>query len=625
MGDPTTPPFGGALEHWVRVLATRWRTGLAVFIAVFGLALGMVFLTRPVYRAEARLRIGEPPPNAGISPAAGILSFFRTGGDPFANDMELLDSRSVAEGVVEDAALNVGIDAPRGWHRDSLFAALRATRTTEKARYQIRPAEGGGFTVRMTSPEDSAIGTVGPGEEITFGGVTAVFSPPRSSPRTLSLRTIPFGEAVRQTRARLSAERTRRDANVLDISYDHQDPGLATRVVEAAVSRFLALRATVQRRESGQTVDSLEQVARQALADLTRAEQALRSWQERTRLIAPDEQGKALVERYSDLSARIAAARTEMDALDTLLAGLQDDTAGVRPWAGLVAFPRFVQNQTVGAVVAQLTELESERLALASRRSPENRDLRLLNQQIQQLQTSLESVVRGYREAMVHEMAGFQGELDQLDSLLGSAPSATLELARRQRDVRLLSQVYVLTQERLRQEELRRALTYSNVQVIDPPALRYKPVWPRKTLGLGVGFLLAGMFALLAMAFQERADRSVRGLGEIRRALDAPVLLVVSGDDAAGVALTPEQQSLLRRRVQDGGTPRLVPVGAADSLEGAAAAAAAGAPVALVVNLGTTQRAQLVRSAALLRAAGAQVVGAVAVVPGTLDGRAIWE
>src|SRR3990172_3515016 len=107
MGDPTTPPFAGALEPWVRVLAARWRTGLAVFLPILGLAVGLVFLTRPIYRAEARLRIGEPPPMSGVSPAAGILSFFRTGGDPFANGLELLDSRTVAEGVVEDAALNV--------------------------------------------------------------------------------------------------------------------------------------------------------------------------------------------------------------------------------------------------------------------------------------------------------------------------------------------------------------------------------------------------------------------------------------------------------------------------------------------------------------------------------------
>ena len=59
-------------------------------------------------------------------------------------------------------------------------------------------------------------------------------------------------------------------------------------------------------------------------------------------------------------------------------------------------------------------------------------------------------------------------------------PARVAELGRRQRDVRLLSEIVVLTEQRLRQEELREALTYSNVQVIDPPALRDRPVWPRK-------------------------------------------------------------------------------------------------------------------------------------------------
>lgn len=657
MGDLPTPPPVGALEHWRRLLATRWKAGAAVFLAVLGLAASLVLLSRPVYRAEARLRIGEPPPMSGVSPAAGILSFFRSGGDPFANDLELLKSRTVAEGVVEDAALNLVIDAPRGWHRDSLFSRLEATRSTPKARYRLDPTPEGTVTIRMTAPDDSLIRTARPGEEIAFGSVTLVLNDCMVSgercagaPRTFSIRTLPFGEAVRQTRGRLSAQRTRREANVLDLSYDHPDPGLARRVVEAGLTRFLALRATVQRRESGQTVDSLKDVARQTLAELHRAEQALKRWQERTRLIAPDDQSKVLVERYSDLSAQIAAVKTELGALDPLLARVEGDTAAGPAWADLVAFPRFVQNQTIGALVAQLTELERDRLALASRRTPENRDLRVLDQQVQKLQASLESLVRGYREATINELAGFRSELRQLDSMLGSAPSSTLELARRQRDVRLLSEVYLLTQQRLRQEELREALTFSNVQVIDPPALRYKPVWPRKKLGLGVGFLVAGVFGLLAMAVQERADRSVRGLRDIGVALDAPVLLLVAADESAGIATTTEQASLFWRQTREGGTPRLVPTGeaeaplaellaqslsaagvatvalkrAADTLEGAAAAAASGGPVALVVNVGRTRHPELARAATLLRAAGARVTGVVAIVPATLNGRATW-
>ncbi|MBI2535968.1 MAG: hypothetical protein HYW06_03155 [Gemmatimonadetes bacterium] len=620
MGDLPTPPPVGALEHWRRLLATRWKAGAAVFLAVLGLAASLVLLSRPVYRAEARLRIGEPPPMSGVSPAAGILSFFRSGGDPFANDLELLKSRTVAEGVVEDAALNLVIDAPRGWHRDSLFSRLEATRSTPKARYRLDPTPEGTVTVRMTSPDDWLIGTVRPGEAMAFGSVTLVLNDCvvggercAGAPRTFSIRTLPFGEAVRQTRGRLSAQRTRREANVLDLSYDHPDPG-------------------------------------QALAELRRAEQALKRWQERTRLIAPDEQSKVLVERYSDLSAQIAAVKTELGALDPLLARVEGDTAAAPAWADLVAFPRFVQNQTIGALVAQLTELERDRLALASRRTPENRDLRVLDQQVQKLQASLESLVRGYREATINELAGFRSELRQLDSMLGSAPSSTLELARRQRDVRLLSEVYLLTQQRLRQEELREALTFSNVQVIDPPALRYKPVWPRKKLGLGVGFLVAGVFGLLAMAVQERADRSVRGLRDIGVALDAPVLLLVAADESAGIATTTEQASLFWRQTREGGTPRLVPTGeaeaplaellakslsaagvatvalkrAADTVEGAAAAAASGGPVALVVNVGRTRHPELARAATLLRAAGARVTGVVAIVPATLNGRATW-
>ncbi len=67
---------------------------------------------------------------SGVSPNAGILSFFQLGGDAFSNDLELFGSRTLAEDVVLEVALNVQLDAPRGVYRDHVLASLSTSRVT---------------------------------------------------------------------------------------------------------------------------------------------------------------------------------------------------------------------------------------------------------------------------------------------------------------------------------------------------------------------------------------------------------------------------------------------------------------------------------------------------------------
>src|SRR5439155_767940 len=249
LGVPLTVRLG-------RALARHWLAGAGVALLTLGATAASIWLAAPVYRAEARLRLGEPPPPTGVT-ASGNLSLLGFRGDPFSNDLELLRSRTLAEEVVQATALQVRLLAPKGWHRDSLFQRLSASRETRRATYEAVWGDSGRITVRRTRPRDSLLGTVAPGVELGFDGVTAAFQPYRAGmPRRIRLSTVVFGEAVRVTGPKLAGNRTRREANVVALSYDHSDPGLAVAVVQETVSRFITFRNALQRRESGQAVDS---------------------------------------------------------------------------------------------------------------------------------------------------------------------------------------------------------------------------------------------------------------------------------------------------------------------------------------------------------------------------------
>src|SRR5690606_11782019 len=154
----------------------------------------------------------------------------------------------------------------------------------------------------------------------------------------------------------------------------------------------------------------------------------------------------------------------------------------------------------------------------------ESRALAVLDEQIESIDASLRALAEAYASALERAERELSARIAEMDAELAGMPRDLIELARRQREIRILSEILVLTEQRLRQEELRQALTFSNVQVIDPPALRYRPVWPRKKVGVAIALLLGGTFSLLGMVVAERADRGLRSARQVRDAAGVPVL-----------------------------------------------------------------------------------------------------
>ena len=90
--------------------------------------------------------------------------------------------------------------------------------------------------------------------------------------------------------------------DALDLQFDDPDPKLTEAVVASAVSHFIALRAELYRRESGQAVDSLRVVAAQTMQELQTAEDRLEALQRESGLVAVEPQSEAMVERFPGLA-----------------------------------------------------------------------------------------------------------------------------------------------------------------------------------------------------------------------------------------------------------------------------------------------------------------------------------
>lgn len=646
--------------RWARLTRRRWWVGVPAALLVTLAAATLLLLSRPVWRGEARLRLSEPPPPASASPTGGILSLLRTGGDPFANDLELLGSRTVAEDVTAELALDARLVAPRGWYRDSLFASMESTRATDDATFELTWQADDRVRVDQLDPEQEPGVAEGPlGAPLRFGGLAVVPGPRRvGAPTSVRVTTVPFQEAAERFRGALDFERSRRDAYVLDITLDHADPGLARAAVEASVARFIRLRGDLYGRESDTTVDSLRVVVEQTEADLARAEAALEALQRESGLVAPGAQAEGFVERWVTVQGELETARAELSLVEATLDRMAASAAPEEAWTTLLAHPRFLENPTLGDLLTRIVALEEERVALASRRSEESREYRVLEAQISLLDTSLRSLATNYARSLRSSLDELEARERRLSARLDALPAAAIQVGSRQRDVELLTGVLVATERQLRQEEVRSALTFANIQVVDPPALVFEPVWPRKKLGAAVGLLLALGTGMLSMVVVDRADTRLRRVAEVRAVTSAPVLgTPVAGRGYSAVPAT-ELDALRRvlRRAPDqavvfhgleGRNDADVVLHALGDIEGLARGAAVGGRVAtvedlaapeiaqtvpggapprvvLVVRCGRTPRGTLRRAVAVLDESATPVVGSVLLCRTRAEAEAAW-
>lgn len=639
--------------RWARLAARRRWIGLGAVLAVLSATAAVLLLSRPVWRGEARLRLSEPPAPPSVSPTGGIFSILRPGGDPFANDLELLGSRTVAEEVTGALALDARVDAPRGWYRDSLFVALESLRTTDEAVFELTWEADDRIRVDRLEPSpETGVASGSAGGRLRFGGLVVVPGPRRvGGPASVRIRTTSFGEAADRFRGALDFERSRRDAYVLDVSYDHSDPAVAEAAVAAAVDRFVALRGQLYGRESDTTTDSLRVVVEQTAAELARAEAALEALQRESGLVAPEAQGEAFVERWVDLQADLAAARAELALAETALERTTEETS-VDAWTALLAHPRFVESPALEQMLGRRVGLEEQRLALAFRRSPGSQEMRVLGDQIRYLDESLRSLALSHARSLRETVADLEVQERRLDARLAELPRAAIEVGSRQRDVRLLTEVLVLTEQRLRQEEVRRALAFANVQVVDPPALRFEPVWPREKLGAAVGLLLALGTGLLAMVVVDRADMRVRRAADLRDLTGAPVLATTVAPRRRP-DVTPAEAEALRSALPGVAEKGMVLCGLEGREDAEVVARVFGdvpgrptalrtpdppatpddvAPalgsgsdrVVLVVRYGRTDRRVVRKTVELFREAGGQIVGSVLLCGSRAEAEAAW-
>jgi succinoglycan biosynthesis transport protein ExoP len=523
---PQTPqPGPSPAVREILPILRRHRLVLAASL-VLGVAAGVLFasLRDPVYEASTLILVEGPS-----VPSLSAVDFLSGSADARQVDteMELLRSRALAKQVVDSLRLQLRVSEPAGVSRRELFSHLEVTGDPLPAEFRL-VREGRRFAL-VDEASDRTLGRFAAGERIDLPGAELVLAPGALRFEEIGLALTPTAASVRELVKALEVRQPGQEANLIRVAYSGSDPELARDVPNVLAAAFMAQRESMQKSEARSRVALLRQQLDTLAVQLTSAEERLRGFREAEGVVDPQLEASTQIGHLAQLQAERAALESERASLARLIADLQalETTRGPgddSPYRRLIAFPTLLRNQATSELLRTLAQAESERAALATRRSAQDPDVRVLDQRIAELESQIKGIASTYLQGLTSQAAEMDATLSQYRSRLAETPSQQVRFARLSRQPQVLGEMYGLLQTRLKEAEIAQAVEDSWVRVVDAADL---PAEPTGTNAGVFGGLAGGFALLLALGLvlgREYADSTVRTRADVQAALGVPVL-----------------------------------------------------------------------------------------------------
>lgn len=531
----------------LREIAAALRRGRRWILAggAAGLLLaGLVsLLLETRYQGEATVLL-RPSEGAGrlglaqfgdIGGLAGVIS--GSGGSGFDTEIQILTSRTVLEDVVDSLALQVRVERPENTPARRLVAAVRVPSNFTTEEVEARRVESG---YRLQGTSGSVVATPGLSARLPSGLELTLRE--GALPDVFELRVVDRAMAVERLRENLGVDEPGGD--IARLIFKAPDRYTAAAVPNVIVARYLVRRKGEDRGVNQRRYVFLREKTDSIARQLAQAEASLRTFQETSGVIDPELSGRLDVERAMELE-------TELETLDvearTLRQILNESARGRLPVRSLAAYPTFLRNPAINSLLVQLLTTETERTQLLQRRTELDPEVVELTQTVDMLEQQLVALSTAYLDGVERQSAQLGAEVGRHRAILDRLPGSVEESYRRQRDVRLLSEMLSALQGQQLQAHLGAVSEGGDVRVVDEAVAPREPSWPNVPLNLALGLiggLVVGLAGALGSGF---FGEKVRDHFEAELAGGVPALalrrgtplFLAGGEEAASVLVIP--------------------------------------------------------------------------------------
>jgi polysaccharide biosynthesis transport protein len=532
-----SPPPDGDEPSLRAIWLVLYRHRLLIAASILtALALGIAYTlySRPVYESVSVVRFEterlELPQLVQLPSTANLIT----------TEIEVLRGRNAAQAAIDSLGLRARLVAPRHGRRSELFSHVRVAAAVDSGTLVFRARPDSTFVISRPD-EQTVLASARAGDTVAVAQARFVLTPRALDEPELRLRIDLEDDAIERFQNGLRVSRPTRDADLIAIRVRANDPEEAAATANLLAHNVVAGRQAFRRSRTDVAATFLQEQAGTLRQQLRKAEDDLRAYREREHVVDASQQSRSQVTRLADLQAELAQIRAERDAFATLLAQLRSDTGGTLGGQAasrrLMAFPSLLRNQSASVLLGELAEIENRRSELLIRRVPGDSDVQVLTGRIREIETQLQGIAESYLQSLSNQVASLEGEARLFAAQLDAMPAKELETARREREARVLNDLWVLVQTRLKEAEITGAVVDPTARVVDRAATPLRPVRPRPLVNIALS-LMAGVLIGVGAAFaREHEDRSVRSRADALAAGGLPVLGAIPRVDHRGLPI----------------------------------------------------------------------------------------
>lgn len=539
-------------QVWEMAKRRKW-TLLLGLVSVVAVTAFITSRMPRVFDSQATILVGTGS-NATNAPTIDVITTQAGLFNSIETELQLLESRRIVEPVVDGHDLHVGLLSPAGKRPADVLPGFTAERDATPATYTLAKAKSGGLELHRTAPTDTLLGSYAPGQRVAAAGI-AFTVPPTLPEEDVVVQVNSFQGAVYGVMGRVTALAESENGSLVTVHCAAGSPPVAQLICREISESYVALRNELQRGDASHAAEFIYEQSDTVATQLATAEKELQAFKEKHQVsVTPEAQANQDLSEFATLQSQRDQLEAERSALRGFLSRVEAGS-GTDRYRQLAAFPTFINNPMVGDIVHNLMTYENQLALLSERRTENNPEVVALRERMSDLEGQLGGMARNYESALSGQISSLDRPLGRYRGRLSTVPQTEIGLARLQRRVDLLTQLYTSLQEKLGEARIAEAVELADVSVIDPASLPLEPSSPdvKKNLALAVvAGLLLGLGASLA---QEFADTRLRRRGDVERETGLPVLTLVPSVRGSRLALggpkllgraRPEPHSALR-------------------------------------------------------------------------------
>lgn len=503
------------IQDYLLVLYRHRRVALLAFLLVFSAAALYTFLVQPVYEARTTLHVRDSKLKGGD--LLGELGMSRE--NPIATEIEILKSRTNIEQVVERLHLNWKIDKKSAGLQ---FRILDFNSNAEHPEYRVRLT--GSDTFLVENGHGKLVARGHSGELLRSDGFSLLLQDLQGRKGdSFQLTLTGFNQTVKDLREIIRASEIGKKTNIIQLSYQDTDPKRASDLVNTLAQVYLERAISLKTEEARKSVEFIESQLDEVRGFLNSAEQSLENFKRDSGMIQLDSEAKLLVEQLSEKEQQSNLLQLRMRQVDFAIQSLNEALKRGETYAPSV----LMDDPVVAALAERLAELEVEQRGLLAEVTVSHPLVQKLRKQIDGLERKLLASFVAARQALQVESQTLKSQLAKGEAKLQSLPKAEQELARLTRLATVNAGIYTFLLEKNQEARIARAVTVSNINVVDPAITPDRPVKPKKKKNLLLGFILGSIIGIGLAFLLDFLDDTLKDGDSAKRLLDLPILSTI--------------------------------------------------------------------------------------------------